>query len=279
VPEPVPDIQNVRVEIVPVAAVLPHEIADPGRERRIEWRLRTEEVLRDPVIVGSVPDLEEYVLLDGTNRLLALQHLGLPWVMAQVLDYSDQRGVQLRTWCHAAAAPIDTLVSGARSIASVEVEELPPLGATDALDEHETLAVLLDGHRRYVARRAAGGPSRSQQLRQLVDRYEDRMQREDCDPDDVEDRAKRLCQASEATTLLAFPPFSRSQVVAIAMQREPIPAGITRHVLLKGRALRVNLPLEVLGRSMLEEARGALRAHMEGLQPRLYREPTVLFDS
>jgi hypothetical protein len=59
-----------------------------------------------------------------------------------------------------------------------------------------------------------------------------------------------------------------------------IPAGITRHVILCGRALRVNLPLELLdGSRTLEEANALLQDHLSGLQPRVYQEPTILFDS
>jgi hypothetical protein len=59
-----------------------------------------------------------------------------------------------------------------------------------------------------------------------------------------------------------------------------IPAGITRHIILSGRALRVNLPLEYLGGTQsAEEANGALQRHLRALAPRTYTEPTILFDS
>jgi hypothetical protein len=66
----------------------------------------------------------------------------------------------------------------------------------------------------------------------------------------------------------------------MAMRGALIPAGITRHVIMGGRALRVNVPLEMLrGSESLEEARQALKRHLASLQPRLYREPTILYDS
>jgi hypothetical protein len=64
------------------------------------------------------------------------------------------------------------------------------------------------------------------------------------------------------------------------MSEALIPAGITHHVIREGRALRVNLPLEelVLGRD-LQQANDALQHHLAGLHPRIYAEPTILFDS
>jgi hypothetical protein len=67
--------------------------------------------------------------------------------------------------------------------------------------------------------------------------------------------------------------------VAMALEGALIPAGITRHILLQGRGLRVNLPLEFLRSSHLDTANDFLRSHLAGLHPRLYREPTILFDS
>lgn len=268
------------LRIVPEDAVLPHEIADPGRERRIELRLREDGLLRDPLMVGAVPDLDGYVLLDGTNRQRSLRTLGLPWVMVQVLDYADQAAIRLRTWCHAAHESTEELLAGAERIAGIEIEPLPPLAAADALGESSTLAVILDQKYRYLLRRATDAPARAIQLRQLVDLYEERMVREDCDPEGAEEYAKRLQHsAGHPVALLAFPPFSRSRVVGMAMQQTPIPAGITRHVVLGGRALRVNLPLSVLSLATIEEANAALQEHLGSLHPRLYREPTILFDS
>jgi hypothetical protein len=270
------------LKIVDTEQVRPHEVADRGREHRIEKRLQVDGVLRDPLIAGAVRDLEGYVLLDGTNRKQALVALGLPRVLVQVVDYADQHAVQLRTWCHAAAGPRERLLTLAGSIPGLVVSALPPLAAAEALDSATTLAVLLDRRDRYVLTRTADfESSRSEQLRRLVHLYEDSLVRIDCDRDAVEERANALgASGGEHRVLVAFPAFSRSQVVSLAMAGALIPAGITRHVILCGRALRVNLPLELLdGSRTLEEANALLQDHLSGLQPRVYQEPTILFDS
>jgi hypothetical protein len=178
--------------------------------------------------------------------------------------------------------PLEALLPGVQGIDGVDVSPLSPLEAPDALREGSTLAVLLDRHERYLLSRISRhAVSRAEQLRQLVDLYERQMRRQDCDPESVEEQAHALCgSTSDAKTLIAFPPFSRSQVVTMATQGVLIPAGITRHIILGGRALRVNLPLELLAAGLdLESAQTELQRHLSTLQPRVYQEPTILYDS
>jgi hypothetical protein len=114
----------------------------------------------------------------------------------------------------------------------------------------------------------------------LVNLYEAEMDRLDCNADEVEARAHNFTRDHESRALIAFPRFSRSQVVSMAMEDALIPAGITRHIILSGRALRVNLPLEYLEGSLsAREAERALQVHLSRLTPRTYTEPTILFDS
>jgi hypothetical protein len=268
-------VLNLRV--VSSDAVRPHEIADPARERRIEARLRQDGLLRDPLIVGAVQGMDGYVLLDGTNRKRALANLGLSRVMVQIIDYSDEHAASLRAWCHSARVPIDELIAGARVIPHVTVHPVAELGASDALRAPGTIALVLSSTVQYAVSRLPTAGSSTAQLRTFVDLYEARMTRVDCSPEDVEEHAQSL---TAHVTLVAFPGFSRSQVVTMALKGSLIPAGITRHVILAGRALRVNLPLELLSGSLdVDAADAALNRHLAGLQPRLYQEPTILFDS
>ncbi len=269
---------RVDLRIVPAEQVRPHEIADPGREHRIEERLRQDRQLRDPLMVGAVPDFDGLVLLDGTNRKRALATLGLPNVLVQVIDYGDEHAVELRTWCHSTALPLELLVERAGEIPGVVASELPELAAGDALRSSTTLAVILDENSQFELRRLRDpAVSRADQLRQLVDIYEEGLVRVDCSADEVEERAQSLMSSTAgARSLIAFPAFSRSQVVTMAKRPALIPAGITRHIIRAGRALRVNVPIEMLD---MPDADAVLRRHLQTLQPRLYREPTILFDS
>lgn len=276
------DTRRALLRIVPLEEIRPHEVADPAREARIERRLREDGILRDPLIVGTVHDVAGYVLLDGTNRLRALHAIGGQAGLVQVVDYTDVHAVQLRTWCHHASVSVASLAHMADSIPGTTIEALPPLSATEMLVAGRTLAVILNGTDGIGIVRTSEHPhSRPEQLGALVRLYEDRMVRVDCDPTDVEERARTACMGTSGShSLIAFPPMSRSQVVTMAMRGVLIPAGITRHSILTGRALRVNLPLDLLRHgSNPEHAASALQGHLRSLHPRTYEEPTILFDS
>jgi len=101
------------------------------------------------------------------------------------------------------------------------------------------------------------------------------MGRVECEADLLGARSREV-----AGSLVAFTGLSRRQVAAHATHGPPIPAGITRHILLNGRALRVNLPLATLdAKQTIDSANDALSEHPADLHPRFYREPTLLFDS
>jgi hypothetical protein len=274
------DFKRVKLQLVPTERVRPHEIADPGRAQRIEQRLRQDGLLRDPLLVGAVPDVEGYVLLDGTNRLASLVKLELPLALIQIIDYADPHAVELRTWCHSPPLALRDLVTQVVRIPGLTIDEVAPLGTVDAVREPGTIAVAVDRSSRYVIKQSAGHQySRVEQLRKVVDLYEDRMVRVDCSVEDLEERIQTADHSeSHSTVLVAFPQFSRSQVVSLALGGALIPAGITRHIIRSGRALRVNVPLDLLaiGES---GAQKALERHLSALQPRIYREPTILFDS
>jgi hypothetical protein len=122
--------------------------------------------------------------------------------------------------------------------------------------------------------------SPADQLRQLVDLYESQMERVDSGSENIEERAQLPGpDGRDPKTLVGFPDISRWQVVTMAMRGALIPAGITRHVIRCGRALRVNVPLGMLDIEDLDQANAELRAHLSAMHPRLYREPTILFDS
>jgi hypothetical protein len=173
------------------------------------------------------------------------------------------------------------MLAGIEGMEDISFSSLPPLAASDALASPATLAVILDRHRRYALHRSLErSRSRADELRALVELYEERLVRVDCDPEDVEERCQRTSIVDGSSTLVAFPAFSRSQVLAMAMSGALIPAGITRHLILAGRAMRVNLPLKYLaGSESQEEVNSRLQEHLSTMQPRLYTEPTILFDS
>ena len=86
----------------------------------------------------------------------------------------------------------------------------------------------------------------------------------------------------DLTAVIVFPPFTPEDINHCASNEAKLPMGITRH-LISGRALGVNVPLDLLASSRpLDEKsvwlhdylQNRLRRHMV----RLYEEPTFVFD-
>ena len=118
------------LRIVPRAEVHLHEDTDPARVQRLVTRLRTEGVLRNPLIAAPRSD-GGFVILDGANRTTALLALEAPAVLLQVVEYEDP-AVRLDVWCHLLAQPVDlpgllrARGLSIREISPAEVSRRPP---------------------------------------------------------------------------------------------------------------------------------------------------------
>jgi hypothetical protein len=237
-------------------------------------------MLRDPLLVGAMPNADGYVPWMAQTGTARYRRLTLAGARASSrLHRFPCRATA--TWCHATTIDVQQIADGAESISDIEVHQAPPLETAALLGDMHTLAVVLGRKAHYVLRRNLDArTTRADQLRQVVDLYEHVMIRVDCDPEDVEERAGLLGETvAGEQTLVAFPRFSRSQVRTMAVEGTRIPAGITRHIVLRGRALRVNVPPLLHSDRSIEDARAGLQQHVRRLQPRHYQEPTILFDS
>jgi hypothetical protein len=81
---------------------------------------------------------------------------------------------------------------------------------------------------------------------------------------------------------MVFPSYKPHEILELALSGAKVPMGITRHII-PGRALRVNLPLEILeGAQSLPEKNawldGWLKDKMKNRNVRYYPEPVFLFD-
>ena len=117
-------------------------------------------------------------------------------------------------------------------------------------------------------------------LNSVVDLYRDRAPFYRVARDSLSEARARF---RDVTALLVFPRFHPDEILDIATSGARLPAGITRHVI-PGRALRVNVPLEVLSdpdRSLDEKNRWLktwIEDRVAQKNVRFYEESTVLFD-
>lgn len=269
-----------KLEVLAVADILLHERHDAQRSAPLLDRLAQEGVLKNPPIVALIPGESRYVVLDGANRVTALRELDIPHVVAQVVDYEDPE-LELDTWHHLlrgmSAAALRTLLAESAGLA-VEASELTHARAL--LARREVLAFVQFPGGAVLALRAAGDlHARTASLNALVDGYKSAGRIFRANTDHL---GELLPLYDDIAGLVVFPRFVPAEIIDLARVGACLPAGITRH-LIPRRALRLNLPLEVLGSPDTLAQKNAwlgqwMRDKLANRTARYYQESTFLFD-
>lgn len=263
------------LRMVPTAAAILHEQCDAGRVERITTRLRQDGVLRNPPIVADLDD-ERYVVLDGANRTSALHALGVSAIPVQVVDYADPI-VRLEVWYHLLTDPSD-LPDRLRA------QRLPLRAATAAeaarwLADRSVACYLITPSGVSAIPTAPSMQTLSTVLAQVVGAYSSATRIHRVMTTNLEELT---AQYGAVGVVVVFPTFSKDEILEVADTTAKLPAGITRHVI-AGRALRVNVPLEVLSAATsVGEKDRWLRARIHELllddRIRYYPEASFLFD-
>jgi hypothetical protein len=244
------------------------------RVDRLTHRLRREGMLRNPPAAAALAG-GEFVVLDGANRTSALTRLGLTVLPLQVVEYEDP-GVRLDVWRHLIVETLDFMALLQR--AGLRPEATAAADAARALDAHALAAYLLTGDRALAVPRS---PDRrlATILSQVVATYKGRARIYRVPTSDMEVLAGAY---GSIAAVAVFPSLTKQDIVEIAGSEARLPTGITRH-LIPGRALRVNVPLDVLSRD--EDLAGKNRWLADLVRRRLldhsvryYPEGAFLFD-
>lgn len=268
------------LKILPLGSLVLHEQHDGQRSAPLLARLAADGVLLNPPVVAPIPGGSQYVVLDGANRVTALTEMGMPHIVAQVVDYEDEE-LTLDTWYH--------LVSGLRreefhqsidSLSAVALVEADLFSARASLARREALAYVVYANGDVFTLHGQGDlHGRTARLNDVVDVYKTRGRIYRANTDQVE----RLLPYHEAVTVLVvFPRYQPAEIIELARVGARLPAGITRH-LIPCRALRLNMPLSVLRDERSLEAKNAylqdwLKGKMSSRQARFYQESTYMFD-
>jgi hypothetical protein len=260
---------------VPIEQCLLHEETDDARVERLAKRLLDDGMLRNPPVLGRHDGVESLIVLDGATRVTASRKIGLPYVVAQVVDYDDD-AIQLHTWSHVLSGlALDALRETLADEPALAARPCTPYEAENALAHRETLAYLAGGDGRcFALGRSADIITRAAALRRLFGGYAGRATITRVPPTDW---AARLDEQN-ASVAVVYPTYTKRDIVALAHAGAVLPAGITRHII-PGRALRINVPIDLIP---LEEKQAWLEAWLRerraGHGVRYYAEPTFLFD-
>lgn len=231
------------LRMLPSASLITHEDCDPRRVERLSQRIRQEGLFKHPPIVAEIPGTEKYVVLDGANRTTAVQSLGMPHLVAQLVVYEEPY-VVLDTWYHVVAGmPLDDFEHGLTQVTGLHLEQVSLDEARQALAERHAAAYIVCESGVRIARntRRLLAPD-TRLLTSIVSAY---LGQADIfrASNDIWEKQKPYYPG--ITALVIFPSLRPQDIIDAARTGNKIPTGITRHII-SPRALNINVPLWIL---------------------------------
>ena len=281
------------LRIAPVEALVLHEHADEKRVARLEAQLRSDGYLKNPPIVAPIQGTDRYVVLDGANRTSAVQRMGWPHLLVQVVDYKSSN-VQLHTWHHLITGREPaTFLEEIGAVEGLVVQSAPLDIARAALTHRAILAYIVlpahDTNDEPVVYVVDGIPGTDHHtagnstilLNAMVDTYkgDPQVAIHRVNTDELEEL---MDYYDDVSGLVVFPPYSPDDILKLAEAGTKVPTGITRHII-SPRALRVNAPVSLFeSHASLAEKNAwwheQVKRKLALNEIRLYQESTYLFD-
>lgn len=268
-----------QLRIVPISEIIFHEDPDDERSSKLIEYIRKENRLKNPPVVTKNGANAKHILLDGANRLTALQTLNVPHVLVQVIDLFDP-GLLLLHWHHA-------VEKFSKEEFLEKIKNLPEISIiksdsnTLAKDENGDLLCQIqfaDGSV-YAVHAHTNLFQRVKDLQNITNVYKGFQYMDRVSYTNLEHLTKnypRFC------ALIVFRKLIKEELVEVTNQGMRIPSGITRIILPK-RALRVNVPLDILRFDVPVEQKNfwlqnRVNEQIKDKSIRFYHEPTFLFD-
>jgi hypothetical protein len=273
---------NLDLRIVPITSVIPHELEDSQRAEPLIRRLPQEKILKNPPVVAKlITNPNYYVILDGTNRVIALSALHYTHILVQVVPYQAP-DVELHTWNHVITnVDVATIHARLLQIPELQTKATTELHARAELARRTILGYLLLPNQEMLCLIGGGLDliRRTELLQNIVDTYLGIGQLHRTNLDTLDVIQEIYPQASFA---VIFPKYEPVEILDLAEAGLRVPTGITRHVI-HGRALRVNYPLTKLQADQtLTEKNNDLdiwiREQFSSKKVRFYAESIYLFD-
>lgn len=269
------------LKILPFDEVLLHEKCDEERVEKLVGKLIQDKVLRNPLIVAGAEAEGKYIALDGANRYSALARIGCRHLLAQVVDYSAP-GLELHTWFHLLrGADKKELLGKLEDIKEIKLSKIEPDRAIALLEESRNCGALLcEVGDVLLIEWDAKVFSLADALNRIIDIYKKRSEIERITPDQLTDLLSR--DSFDNFIIVGYPKLSPKEIRQIALNRQKLPAGITKHVI-PNRILRINFPLDVLKADIPPEEKNRILEKLvserqKSSSIRYYAESVIIFD-
>jgi L-serine kinase (ATP) / ParB family transcriptional regulator, heme-responsive regulator len=276
------DQQLPNLAFLDIQSIIFHEKHDHQRTTPLIERIRESGFFRNPPIVTPLnDDSGRYMVLDGANRMTALQEMGFPHILVQVVE-PDSPGMTLQNWNHV-IWEVETrdLITAIREIDEINLDPTEDQDLQPDLwgDCGLALVQIPRGSLYTVCTPSKDLEKRVHLLNAVVDCYKDRAK---LDRTTNRDIAPFTEIYPHLTGLVIFPNFQVRQVLKLASKGCLLPTGITRFTI-SPRALHVNYPLyELAADKPLEEKNAALQEWVQrriaAKGVRYYAEATFLYD-
>lgn len=277
------EAKELRLSIVPLDSVLLHEEIEQNRVSRLVEHLRSDRILKNPPIVTEVRAPNEwtrYVVLDGASRTTALRDMQCRDIMVQIVDYHSPE-LRLESWNHLLLdITPDALRREIDELDCVGLVEMDRDSARAALDKREVIGYFLFSDGRVMGLRCPSDQvSQANALNAVVQCYEGKTMMYRVSTTDLEQLA---AEHHRIGAVMVFPKYRPEEIIRLALNGAKVPMGITRHII-PGRALRVNIPLEILESDKPLEEKNAwldewIKDKIRTRQVRFYQEAVFLFD-
>ena len=269
------------LQILPLSLMVLHENHDRQRTLPLVDKLRAQGILRNPPIVMPLADGSgRYMVLDGANRVTALEEMEFPHIVVQVVEHDDPN-IRLETWNHVVwGMDSHDLLARIREVPGLKL--MPVKAGSDKRKKLEDCLPVeiqvADGHN-YLTCTTKDGIRLVAYLHGIVDSYKDKSFLDRTMQTDV-GYFKEVY--TDLTALFIYPRIDVEFVLELASQGHILPTGLTRFTV-SPRALHLNYPLHELSSGKSLEYKTAylsqwVQERVKHKNVRYYAEATFLYD-
>lgn len=266
----------INLKVVPLDAVFPHELTDPGRVDRLTSKIELSDVFTNPPIVIQSED--KYIVLDGATRTASFKKLGFPHIIVQILNETDN--YTLKTWYHAIRGmDSDKLITYLSDLSGITLFRRNLLRLSINIFEEKNICYFRTRDRLTYAVQRDPQVNIFDALNKFTTAYINisRVSRTLSDDTDI-----LIKEFPDLTGHVIFPTLTLKQVRDIVDSGNVVPAGITRFVI-PGRVMHINADIRYLksSKSLEEKNKWLDDFIIEKLandRIRYYAEPMYLFD-
>jgi hypothetical protein len=269
------------LQLLKISNIRLHETTETKRLRNIFDRISKDRKLINPVIVAQHKGIN--ILIDGANRLSSLEDIGCKLVLAQIINYNDNK-IKLKCWNHLIYDFDLNIIRDYCETNGLKIKEFKYSDAQGIFKKSKnhllasdtknlkTLLIHIPGNQNSVVK----------ELNDFTKLYFNLF---NFDRSESEIKITDLKKYSRKYgILIEFPSFNKKDIITIASgeNRIKIPAGITRHILVN-RVLHVRYDIRnllneediVAKNKDLEEC---LIKKIDDNKVRQYKESVIVFD-